>query len=660
MKSHNLNQQRLSRFLSTLMSLAVLFIWWPASFGYAHMESDLPSIGWSIDSPALLGLELAPTLVEHCGTINSNETWNAAGNVHVVTCNVTVSTGVRLTIEEGTIIKFYLDQSLIVNGSLRVLGTASNLIYFTSIRDDTIGGDTNGDGGATTPAPGNWDRIEFGDLSDDATSLIDHAIIRYGGQAYPYYWGMINLVSASPTIQNTEIRNNIHCAIKGNLNSFPALSNNTLRDNNYNGFCLGGGSINANSTWSITDTSYFLEDNVTVANGSTLTVNPSVIVKFNIDKSLVVNGALRALGTSTNPIYFTSARDDTVGGDTNGDGGATTPAPGNWDRIEFGDLSDDANSLIDYAIIRYGGNPGQGWGAINLTGASPTIQNSTISTNNYAGVKTSSSTPVLGCNNIYSNTSYGLYNATTGVTVVAENTWWGSISGPYHSSNPSGTGNAVSNGVDFIPWRTSACGSPPNAPSNLIVTTISSTQLNLTWQDNSNDETTFLIERSPNGTSDWSEINTVLANSTNYADTDLNCSTKYYYRIRSYRQADDKYSGYSPVASAATLPCSPSNLSAISISINRIDLTWQDNSSDETNFYIERSIDGNRWNLIFVAAANSIHYSDHVLGCGATYYYRVRAYRSGDGKYSGYSNVAIAVTLSCKKVYMPVLIKSSP
>jgi hypothetical protein len=49
------------------------------------------------------------------------------------------------------------------------------------------------------------------------------------------------------------------------------------------------------------------------------------------------------------------------------------------------------------------------------------------------------------------NTSYGYYNS-TGIPVIAEENWWGSVSGPTHPTNPSGTGDAVSDGIGFTPW----------------------------------------------------------------------------------------------------------------------------------------------------------------------------------------------------------------
>jgi hypothetical protein len=240
--------------------------------------------------------------------------------------------------------------------------------------------------------------------------------------------------------------------------------------------CLRGGNVSANSTWNVTDTSYYLRGDVLVNVGVTLTINPDVIVKIGGDRSLFVDGALRALGTAADPIYFTSYRDDTIGGDTNGDGSSTLPGISDWTRIEFRDFSDDANSLIDYAIIRYGGQVGgtsaSTYGAVELTSASPTIQNTVVSLNRFAGIATNTSAPTLICNSIMNN-EYGLRNKTPNVKVVAESQWWGDPSGPYHPvMNPSGSGNAVTDGVDFIPWLTSSCVSPEPPPTKVYLPAI--------------------------------------------------------------------------------------------------------------------------------------------------------------------------------------------
>jgi hypothetical protein len=94
----------------------------------------------------------------------------------------------------------------------------------------------------------------------------------------------------------------------------------------------------------------------------------------------------------------------------------------------------------------------------------------------------------------------------------------------------------------------------PVAPTLLTATAVSTSQINLAWQDNSNDETGFKIERSPDGTTGWIEITQVGANVTSYADTNLACDTTYHYQVRAYNGNGD--SNYTNVANAKTDACS--------------------------------------------------------------------------------------------------------
>jgi hypothetical protein len=57
----------------------------------------------------------------------------------------------------------------------------------------------------------------------------------------------------------------------------------------------------------------------------------------------------------------------------------------------------------------------------------------------------------INFNSIVGNQQYGVRYNGTGL-LDAENNWWGDDSGPAHSSNPTGTGDAVSDNVDFAPW----------------------------------------------------------------------------------------------------------------------------------------------------------------------------------------------------------------
>jgi len=187
-------------------------------------------------------------------------------------------------------------------------------------------------------------------------------------------------------------------------------------------------------------------------------------------------------------------------------------------------------------------------------------------------------------------------------------------------------------------------GLPPAAPSNLSATAANASQINLTWTDNAANESGFAIERSPNGTDSWLEITILADNSTSYVDTELASGTTFFYRVAAYNMNGS--SAFSNVGSATTaeaVPEAPSNLDAVASSASQIDLSWQDNSGNETGFKLERSLDGMApWAAIATLPGNSTNFQDSGVSPGTTYYYRVLSYNTTGS--SGYSNTAAATT----------------
>jgi len=200
----------------------------------------------------------------------------------------------------------------------------------------------------------------------------------------------------------------------------------------------------------------------------------------------------------------------------------------------------------------------------------------------------------------------------------------------------------VSGGVSGTP------PTPPADPTNLTATAIDCNRIDLGWTDNSDDETSFKIERSTNGVN-FSQIDTVGADVTTYSDTTAAESTTYWYRVRASNSGGD--SGYTNIASATTpacpvnTPAAPTNLTANAVSCDQIDLGWTDNSNNETSFKIERSTDGVNFSQIDTVGANVIMYNDTTVAESTTYWYRVRA-SNADGD-SAYTNTASATTPAC-------------
>ena len=124
--------------------------------------------------------------------------------------------------------------------------------------------------------------------------------------------------------------------------------------------------------------------------------------------------------------------------------------------------------------------------------------------------------------------------------------------------------SSVGTGFTFCPFSRSeisafvnahvACldttSAAPAAPGNLSASAVSSSRINLAWQDNSTDETGFKIERKQGAGGSWSQITVIMANLTSYADTGLPANTTCFYRVRASSSAGD--SAYSNEASATT------------------------------------------------------------------------------------------------------------
>ncbi len=194
----------------------------------------------------------------------------------------------------------------------------------------------------------------------------------------------------------------------------------------------------------------------------------------------------------------------------------------------------------------------------------------------------------------------------------------------------------------------------PSAPLNLTGTAVSSSEIDLTWTDTSNNESGFGIERSEDGVL-FSPLAGVASGVTVYQDAAVVVGPVYTYRVKATNGiGSSPYSttpnGISVTAEPPTPPANPSSLLASAISAAQVELSWVDNSDNELTFRIERATGAGAFSTVGTVGMNVINFSDTTVTPGTTYNYRVIAV--GAGGDSAASNTSGVVT--------PVLPPSAP
>ena len=247
--------------------------------------------------------------------------------------------------------------------------------------------------------------------------------------------------------------------------------------------------------------------------------------------------------------------------------------------------------------------------------------------------------------------------ATLGANVTSYNNNTGLTASTPYSYRVAATIGAATSGYSNTASATTQ-GTTPAAPSGLNASAVSASQINLTWTDNANNETGYVVERCQGaGCSTFTGIATLGANVTSYNNnTGLTASTPYSYRVAATIGAAT--SGYSNTASATTqgtTPAAPSGLNASAVSASQINLTWTDNANNETGYVVERCQGAgcSTFTGIATLGANVTSYNNNTgLTASTPYSYRVAA--TIGAATSGYSNTASATTQAASGLQLAV------
>jgi protocatechuate 3,4-dioxygenase beta subunit len=509
----------------------------------------------SSNEPVLEGssIQLMVSLGPPAGTRLSGQITgqlSLAQSPYVVLSDINIPLGQTVTIEPGVIIKFAYSKGMNVYGTLISSGTMAQPIIFTSIHDD-IGNDAGNDG-ISFGAPGQWGQLKF--FNGSALSSISNTIIRFGEQ--------INLSNSSLEFSDTLIASMSIRAIGIDSYSSPRGKNIIVEGCGINGIEYVSDSIITNPVkWNDLGIPYVIREKLLKFDGPTysypgegsLMLEPGVVIKFKGNYpqydyglytfrdlesrdyyewsdpiSFIENyqpagllfrqSQIQANGTNERPIIFTSLYDDSVLGDTNNDGNATTAQEGDWSFVGLwnygpynikhiqlkyaGDITfrngnsfilERGNLNLDNVLLENNLNSfeftistviinnfiSRNSGEINIRYLNiVSLTNADIKSNSYTGMTIESSNLIaenimleasnrglyvfnranvnISQSKIINNSEYGIFNVNSLSTVTAVYNYWGSDTGPQHPSNPGGLGDRVSDHVTFIPFLTSS------------------------------------------------------------------------------------------------------------------------------------------------------------------------------------------------------------
>jgi parallel beta-helix repeat protein len=482
--------------------------------------------------------DVADALCNVSGIIAADTTWSPdICDPYIVTGNVSVSSGVTLTIQPGTTIKFNSLKVLAVQGTLIARGTATSPITFTS--------------NLTPPAKGDWGYIHFAPASADATfdvsgnyiggCILQYAVVEYAGGTSVSNNGVIRIEGSSPFIDHSVIRNSGAAGVSAWSNSTSCITGNTIASNSGDGIQLSNSNV-FTSAFTIgnntitNNTGYGLYASGTVDVSSNIITGNSQMGIYLVNSSATVSKNSVA-DNSKNGLYASASRVTVSENSFTGHSDWTIWNAGGWMTVSgntitnnqacgiysHGTVTISDNTITSNRASSYGGGIYIFAGTATITGNS-IIGNTAAQANRGGGIYIGSgSSAMIHDNNLYGNLTGNptnipndLYNGNSYSSndINAKNNWWGTTDDAiiedhiWHFMDDATLGI-----VDYVPFRREPVPPPTPTPTPTPTATLTPTRTNTPTPTSSPTRTPTAINtatatRTPTATATSTRTNT--------------------------------------------------------------------------------------------------------------------------------------------------------